>query len=149
MEWWWRRHGSGENRAQSNSVHISSRLRFIRSDNTPATGDMNIPIRDIIPAIDEATVNSAPRSRAKFGYQRESHLSRRSVCQVDQNEDDKLPRPQCIFDLMVFSLSASPSTKSFFYNNRYFVGLYFFTPKTTYFFLSRNSYFGTGRNRLV
>lgn len=47
-------------------MHISSRLRFIRSDNTPATGDMNIPIRDIIPAIDEATVNSAPRSRAKL-----------------------------------------------------------------------------------
>ena len=55
-----------KNRAYSSSVASSSRLRFIRSESTPATGDMNIPIRDMIPAMEEATISSAPKSKAKL-----------------------------------------------------------------------------------
>ena len=54
------------NRAYSSSVAINSLLRFILSEMYPATGDMNIPTRDIIPAMEEATVSSAPKSRAKL-----------------------------------------------------------------------------------
>ena len=54
------------NRAYSSSVAINSLLRFILSEMYPATGDINIPTRDIIPAMEEATVSSAPKSRAKL-----------------------------------------------------------------------------------
>ena len=38
----------------------------MRSETMPATGDMNIPTRDMMPAMDEAKVNSAPKSSAKL-----------------------------------------------------------------------------------
>ena len=52
-----------------------------------ATGDM-------IPTMDEATVSSASRSKAKLATRREGHLVCRAVCQIDHYKDDKFPRPQ-------------------------------------------------------